>query len=187
MGKVKIIAGALKGKTLKATVTKSLRPTSAKVRESLFNIIREITHGCRFLDLYAGTGAVGLEALSRGAKRVVFVDRSAKAIEAIVSIPAFKISGSCAAFVGVAKSVLKKLENINETFNCIYIDPPYYSDEIENIMPVIASTKVLTAGCHVILEHPAKKQLPHAIGNLITKKQYKYGDISLTVYEFLQD
>ncbi|MBF0466377.1 MAG: 16S rRNA (guanine(966)-N(2))-methyltransferase RsmD [Nitrospirae bacterium] len=187
MGKVKIIGGEFKGRTLKVAVCKTLRPTSAKVRESLFNIIRDITSGCRFLDLYAGTGAVGLEALSRGAERIVFVDKSAKAIEAIVSIPDFKMSGSCAAFVGDAKSVLKKLENLNETFNCIYIDPPYYSNEIENILPVIASSKVLTADSYVILEHPSKKTLPHTVGNLITKKQYTYGDVSLTLYEFFQD
>ncbi|MEO5358719.1 MAG: 16S rRNA (guanine(966)-N(2))-methyltransferase RsmD [Nitrospirae bacterium YQR-1] len=187
MGKVKIIGGTHKGRCITAAVNKTLRPTSSKVRESVFNILRDVIQGCSFLDLYAGSGGVGLEALSRGAQRVVFVDKSVKTIETITSLPLFKIGGTSAAYIGDARSVLKKLENMGETFNCVYVDPPYYSSEIENILPLLSVSKVLTVGSYVLFEHPEKKSLPESIGFLTKKKKYKYGDTLLTVYEFFQD
>jgi 16S rRNA (guanine966-N2)-methyltransferase len=117
----------------------------------------------------------------------VFVDKSVKAIEAIARLPVMKMSVACALYAGCADSVLKKLENMGETFNCVYVDPPYYSSEIENILPQLAVSKLLTAGSYVLFEHPVKKSLPETIGSLNTKKKYKYGDTSLTVYEFFQD
>jgi 16S rRNA (guanine(966)-N(2))-methyltransferase RsmD len=160
-----------------------LRPTSAKVREALFDIIRSRIDGAGFVDLYAGTGTVGLEALSRGAGSAIFVEPDKLRADTISNIMdkfgfrdrAFVIRGYAAEFIAKASAE-------NNRYDIFFLDPPYQSDEIEKVMPMIDEKGILSDNGRLIVEHFFKKKLPETFGRLKLLKQYKYGDTMLTLY-----
>lgn len=187
---MKIIAGSLKGKTVPVRHSKDLRPTSAKVREALFNIIRQRVENSSFADLYAGSGAVGFEALSRGARYVVFVDNNRHAIDTIAKNPAFSENplnaAICSDTVGfVSKPAPEKLQVQQMVpFDIVFADAPYNSGEIEKLLPALEHSWMLSddKDALVIFEHSSKKAMPASTGSLILYKTYRYGDASLSVY-----
>ncbi|MEW6118048.1 MAG: 16S rRNA (guanine(966)-N(2))-methyltransferase RsmD [Nitrospirota bacterium] len=157
-----------------------LRPTSAKVREAIFNILRDQITDAVVLDLYAGTGAVGIEALSRGAGRVVFVEHNPQRVSIIKDLTerfGFKDRG-----VVIKERADRFLKRTEYIFDIIFVDPPYRSEELATVLPLIDARDVLSDRGVLIAEHHAKKKLPASIGNLELKKVYKYGDTSLSVY-----
>ncbi|WP_420264992.1 16S rRNA (guanine(966)-N(2))-methyltransferase RsmD [Candidatus Magnetominusculus dajiuhuensis] len=191
---MKIIAGALKGKTVPVRHSKALRPTSAKVRESLFNIIRQRVVGSSFADLYAGSGAVGFEALSRGARRVVFVDIDRHVINAIERNPAFCNNPLNAAICGDAVGIVSESapsslrRRVSAPFDIVFADAPYDSGEVERLLPALQHSWILSEhNALVIVEHPSKKQAPGSSGSLIFLRTYRYGDTSLSVYKTSED
>ena len=187
---MRISAGHLKGKKINfkkaqktAAKQDTLRPTSSKVRESVFNIIGSLIVDAKFIDLYAGTGAVGIEALSRGASAVFFVEADRKRTEQIekmlkdcaYSSKADIIKGEASAFI--ARAIKDGLK-----FDIIFLDPPYHSGELECILPMLSDGDLLNDKGIIIAEHLSKKKLPDEIGNFVQKKAYKYGDTMLTLY-----
>lgn len=187
---MRISAGQLKGRKINfkkaqkaAKKELALRPTSAKVRESIFNIIGALISDSQFVDLYAGTGAVGIEALSRGASAVFFVEADRKRTEQIekmlkdcgYSSRADIIRGEASAFI--ARAVREGLK-----FDIIFLDPSYHSGELERILPLLSDGDLLHDKGIIIAEHLLKKKLPDEIGKLVQKKAYKYGDTMLTLY-----
>ncbi|MBF0457834.1 MAG: 16S rRNA (guanine(966)-N(2))-methyltransferase RsmD [Nitrospirae bacterium] len=187
---MKIIAGSLKGKTVPVRHSKDLRPTSAKVREALFNIIRQRVQNSSFADLYAGSGAVGFEALSRGARYVVFVDIDRHAIDTISRHPAFSENplnaAICSDTVGfISKPAPEKLRVRHlAPFDIVFADAPYNSGDIEKLLPALEHSWILSddKDALVIVEHSSKKSMPASTGRLILYKTYRYGDASLSVY-----
>jgi 16S rRNA (guanine(966)-N(2))-methyltransferase RsmD len=190
---MRIIAGAAKGRNFdfkqafsKTTTVDDLRPTSAKVRESIFNILRDKLHGSVFLDLYAGTGSVGIEALSRGATKAVFVETSAsrvKIIDLILSKFGFEersrvINAAAHDFVTMASSHSAKAPE----YDIIFLDPPYRSDELMKVLPIIGRGRLVRGSGVVIAEYLTKTAIPDIIEGLRLVKKYKYGDTSLAVY-----
>lgn len=169
---------------LRCDMSKLLRPTTSKVREALFNILRNKIAGAGFLDLYSGTGAVGLEALRQGASEVVFVEAGriyTQDIRHKVSAPGFE---------GRAKVVTKKVllflrseELKNIGFDIIFMDPPYHTDEAIEALTAIGKLHLLKHDGVVIAEHFAKRQLPHEAGDLRWEKDYKYGETVLSFYK----
>ena len=187
---MRISAGQLKGRKINfkkaqkaAAKQNALRPTSSKVRESVFNIIGNLISDAQFVDLYAGTGAVGIEALSRGASAVFFVEADRKRTEQIekmlkdcgYSSKADIIRGEASAFI--AKAVRE-----GSKFDIIFLDPPYHSGELERILPQLSGGEMLNDKGIIIAEHLSKKKLPDETGNFVQKKAYKYGDTMLTLY-----
>ena len=186
---MRISAGQLKGR--KIAVKKEsgrgerddIRPTSSKVREALFDILRNDIPGSSFLDLYAGTGAVGFEALSRGAARTCFVEHDrADAKEISQYVSKMGLDGMTEVFTGTAERFLKRTEVAEVTFDIIFADPPYASDEIEKILPIIDDGDILTTGGCLVVEHPSKKTITTPCKALRPIKNYKYGDTMLTLY-----
>jgi 16S rRNA (guanine966-N2)-methyltransferase len=160
-----------------------LRPTSAKVREALFDIIRGRMDGAGFVDLYAGTGTVGLEALSRGAGRAVFVEPDKLRVDTISKIiTKFGFEGRAIVIRGDAVEFIAKASAKNERYDIFFIDPPYQSDELEKVMPMIDEKGILSDNGLLIVEHFFKKTLPETFKSLKMVKQYKYGDTMLTLY-----
>lgn len=161
-----------------------LRPTSAKVREALFDILREKIAGAVFVDLYAGTGTVGLEALSRGARRVILVEadrRQARLLREAVEQLGLKDraevrSARASEFIGhVIDSSLR--------MDVVFADPPYASDEAEITLNLLGEhPDSLPEHFRLVIEHPSKKALPGEAGGMSRLKQYKYGDTMLTLY-----
>ncbi|MFZ5906659.1 MAG: 16S rRNA (guanine(966)-N(2))-methyltransferase RsmD [Nitrospirota bacterium] len=160
-----------------------LRPTSSKVREALFDILRNILQGSRFVDLYAGTGTVGLEALSRGAGSVVFVEPDGVRTAMIhKSIEALGFSGNAIVSKMYAEKFLQTASRERLGFDIFFLDPPYQSEEIGKVLPLIGSIGILNNEGIVIAEHFFKKPVPSIAGSLILAKQYRYGDTVLTLY-----
>ncbi len=163
---------------------KPLRPTTGKVREALFNILRgKIDNAC-FLDLYAGTGAVGIEALNQGASEVVFVETNKsyyKNINKLIKKFGFPEKTSI-----ITKKVLSFIEwaELNQlTFDIIFLDPPYHTDEIIYALSAIGKFRILRQEGIVIAEHFVKRQLSERFGTLQKVKDYTYGDTVLSFYK----
>lgn len=184
---MRISGGIAKGRKVglrKAFVKKGeageLRPTSAKVRQAIFNILGDRIIDAIFLDLYAGTGAVGIEALSRGAEKVFFVDDNSLRISIIKElVEKFGFKDRAKVVKDRASNFIKKSESV---FDIIFVDPPYASGELDIILPLIDEGSILGDNGVVIAEHSSKKKLISEIGILRLIKTYKYGDTSLTLY-----
>ena len=184
---MRISGGSAKGRKVvlrKAFIRKSgldeLRPTSGKVREAIFNILGARVPESRFLDLFAGTGAVGLEALSRDAREVVFVDISGPRIRLIDELAErFGFTDRTFSTKEDAGNFLRK--NIMP-YDIIFVDPPYDSDEITKILPLLDSDAVLAPDGTLIIEHAKKTALPEKLETAVLKKRYKYGDTMLSLY-----
>lgn len=181
---MRVIAGSLKGRKLDAPTWEGLRPTSDKLRETLFNVLasRDIIQGARFLDGYAGTGAVGIEALSRGAAYVTFVEQDRRAAALIASnLQKCRISSGYAI---IQSSVLQAIEELKAeskkvSFDVILLDPPYASD-FHEALPHVG--EIVKPDGVVILEHSRKSDAPQAAGRLTRVRDLTSGDSTLTFY-----
>lgn len=151
---MRIIGGKNKGKKLKEFKGDAIRPTSDRAKESLFNILGQRVLDCTFLDLCAGTGSVGLESYSRGAKSVTFVD---------ISNESLKLAKENANSIGVTEtfvksSALEYLKRTDNTFDIIFFDPPYEFSSVEEILKAVYERKLLNDGGVFIYEHKADKE-----------------------------
>lgn len=163
---------------------KGVRPTTGKVREALFDILRERIAGARFLDLYAGTGNVGIEALKRGAAQVVFVDAGRSNCRRIDE--QIKRLGFAERTQTITKKVISFIElpGLNAvTFDIIFLDPPYHSDEVLQALKAMDASPVLGSSSIVIVEHFKKKSVPDRLDRLGKIREYRYGDTILSRYE----
>lgn len=180
----RIIAGQGKGRRLKAPRGLDTRPTGARVRQSLFDILAPRLGGSRFLDLCAGSGGVGLEALSRGAARVVFVDPSAAAVQAVrANLEALGSAGLRAeVFRQDAQTALRGLAQAGRRFDLVYLDPPYESGLYEPLLTGVSEQRVLEEDGVLVAEHFHKRQLPETIGRLVHFRSVRVGDHVLSFY-----
>ena len=188
---MRISGGIAKGrrtapqKILKKSVSgERLRPTSAKVREAVFDILRDRIEGANFVDLYAGTGTMGLEALSRGAKNAFFIEPDDLRFRTIKkSVHDFGFLDRTYVIKGKAGEFINKWQHREkEGFDIIFVDPPYQSDEIDGILPLIGQKDILSDDGTVIVEHFFKRKMSEKAGSLIFLKNYRYGDTMLTFY-----
>lgn len=172
-----------KGSFSKREGTSELRPTSSKVREAIFDILRDRIMGSSFLDLYAGTGAVGMEALSRGAAKAVFVESSRARADMIDSLLArYGLKEHAIVVRSRAEDFIRKGPVSDHLCDIVFLDPPYISNELERALHLIGEGHLLNAGGIVVAEHSSKLALPEGIGVLRKTKDYKYGDSTLTRY-----
>ncbi|BCB96357.1 N6-adenine-specific methylase [Dissulfurispira thermophila] len=166
-----------------------LRPTSAKVRQAIFNILGDKIIGAKFLDLYAGTGVVGIEALSRGAEKTIFVDNNSLRVNVIKDLlEKFGFKDRAVVIKDDAKDFLRKITQnsrlkTQDFFDIIFADPPYASGELDIVLALLDEKGILRDNGIVIAEHSSKRSMPLAAGSLKLKKTYKYGDTSLTLYK----
>ena len=177
---MRIIAGRFKGRRLDAPRWEGLRPTSDKLRETLFNIIAPRVEGARVLDVFAGTGALGLESLSRGAVSVVFIEHDRRAA-ALVAANAERCGAAdrCAIIRDTAERVLQN-EIAGGPFDLVMLDPPY---DYEPLGPVVARAGAqLAPHGLLILEHASRRAAPEAEG-LVARRTVRSGDSSLTMFE----
>jgi 16S rRNA (guanine(966)-N(2))-methyltransferase RsmD len=180
----RIIAGAGKGRRLKTAAGDSTRPTGARVRQSLFDILSPLIPGCRFLDAFAGNGGVGLEALSRGAAKVVLVDKAAPAVEAAKenARALAHAGGEVRVFRQDARTAIGALGDQGMRFDVVYLDPPYASDLYEPLLALLGEGPLLAEGGVVVAEHFHKRALPETIGALTRTRMKRVGDHCLCFY-----
>jgi len=181
---IRIIAGWAKGRRLQAPPGTLARPTAARVRQTLFDILAPRLPGCRFLDACAGSGGVGLEALSRGAARVVLVDNGALAVQALRENA--KLLQGAGGEVDVlrqdARLALPSLAERGHRFDVIYIDPPYGSDLYEELIASVSGGPLLAEDGLLVVEHFKKRALPETIGRLAATRSVRVGDHVLGFY-----
>lgn len=154
------------------------------MRQTLFDILAAEIPGCRFLDAFAGSGAVGLEALSRGASRVVFVDTSSAAIASLQANRAAlsKLGGEVQVFRQDARVALAALADRGVRFDVVFLDPPYDSPLYEAVLEQIDRTGLLEDDGVVIAEHFHKRELPERMGQLLRLRVSRIGDHRLSFY-----
>jgi 16S rRNA (guanine(966)-N(2))-methyltransferase RsmD len=168
------------------------RPTSDRLRETLFNILAARVPGCRFADLYAGTGAVGIEALSRGAAHVWFAEKSEPALAAIrANLKALNISQGFAVEERGTGALLERLAKAAQTspkglLDVVYLDPPWEAEaEYEKTLHLLGSVRgqaILALGALIVAEHSSKSPLAERYGELVQTRTLKQGDAALTFY-----
>jgi 16S rRNA (guanine966-N2)-methyltransferase len=176
---MRIIAGTLKGRRLTAPVWHGLRPTSDKLRETLFNIVAPRIRGARVLDGYAGTGALGIEAISRGAAHVTFVESDPRAQALIAdNLSRCGIVEGC---VIIRTSLIRALASLDGVlFDLVLLDPPYEEPADE---PIAAAGRHLAVRGLLVLEHARRRSPPPAAGELVRTRQVISGDSALSLYE----
>ncbi|MCR2820834.1 16S rRNA (guanine(966)-N(2))-methyltransferase RsmD [Lederbergia panacisoli] len=180
---MRVISGTCKGRPLKSVSGNGTRPTTDKVKETLFNVIGPYFSEGLGLDLFAGSGGLGIEALSRGLDHVIFVDRDSNAIQTIhQNIALCNMEEKSEVFRNTADRALKALLKRDLQFDYIFLDPPYRKQKLEELLNFIESNKLIASQGTVICEHSTDIILPQKIGNLENAKRGEYGSIGLTIY-----
>lgn len=175
---MRIISGDRRGKRLVTLDGLDVRPTSERVKESVFNILQFSIEGRTFLDLFAGCGQMGLEALSRGAKAAIFVDSSKASLKVIrQNITSTGLADRAEVHEGSFESYLRRC---SRKFDLVFIDPPYLAGLYEPALTL--AEPHMNPGGAILCEHPTKLSLPQRVGSFAAQKTYKYGNVSLTLY-----
>ena len=185
---MRVIAGKFRSRQLKGLKGTALRPTSDRLRETLFNVIAGRVEGARFIDVFAGTGAVGIEALSRGALEVVFIENHAPAaalikknLESLGLGPGARI---------LALDALRGLQKLageggagRGTYDLVFLDPPYAAaEDYRRVLSFLGLSALLTEGSLVVAEHRRNFDLPEEAGSLARVRVLRQGDAALSFY-----
>ncbi|ABW68543.1 16S rRNA (guanine(966)-N(2))-methyltransferase RsmD [Desulfosudis oleivorans] len=184
-----VIGGTLKGRRLFSPTGMAIRPTSGRVREALFNIFMHETPGATVLDLFAGTGALAIEALSRGAARAVLIDNTPAALAVIQkNIHACELQSSARAIRHDAAQNLACLPSLGMTFDLVFMDPPYKSGAIGQVLENLRVSQTLLPGAWVVAEHSRKTTAEAAAcdgRDFSLTDQRKYGKTVVSFFQYM--
>ncbi len=180
---MRVITGSARGRVLETLPGEDVRPTTDRVKEAMFSIIQFELEGRRVLDLFAGSGQLGIEALSRDAAYAVFVDHSADAVQC-VRRNLIKTGLQKNTSV-VQADALSFLRTTRESFDIAFLDPPYAKGILQQVLPQVAEK--MHEGGVIVCEHPFGEAMPETAGAFGLYKQYKYGKMSLSVYRKKED
>jgi len=183
---MRVIAGQCKGRKLHPPKGLPIRPTADHLRESVFNILVGQTEGARVLDLFAGTGSLGIEALSRGARSCVFIDKSRQAVDLIrrnLATCRFTDRGTV-----LQKDILRGLEFLTPgglEFDLVFADPPYEKGYVKPVLEILnACDSILDDGA-IVVEHSRSEVVPEEMTHLWRSSQRRYGKTLVSFYEFM--
>ena len=180
---MRVITGKARGVVLKTPDGMTTRPTTDRVKEALFSIINFDIPGANVLDLFGGTGQLGIEALSRGAKSCTFVDAGESACRLIrENLKKTRLEADSRV---IRSDYLAFLKRCRETYQIIFLDPPYAEVFLENALKCIAEIDILQSGGIIVAERPLGKELPWEFEGFQRSRDYKYGNTLLTVYRKL--
>lgn len=180
---MRVIAGTKRGHKLNAVPGSSTRPTTDRVKEAIFNMIGPFFTGGCGLDLFAGTGGLGIEALSRGLERVVFIERDRKALEVIhKNLAAVHFSEQAGVYRGDALKLLYVLAQREAPFDVIFLDPPYVQKKLPLLLAQIGRHHLLSDTGVVVVEYPREQDVPEAVGPLCLLRLKTYGNICIALF-----
>lgn len=177
---MRVITGTARGRRLKELEGLETRPTTDRVKEGIFNIIQFDVEGRRVLDLFAGTGQLGIEALSRGAACAVFVDQRRDAVSLIKEN--LKLTGLAGSGRVVGGDAMAFLSSTKEKFDLIFLDPPYAAGLWEPALEMISRFDILSNHGIIICETPVERELPAMVEPCFLHRTYRYGKIKITTY-----
>jgi 16S rRNA (guanine966-N2)-methyltransferase len=183
---LRITGGEAKGRRLSAFQGSQIRPTSDKVREAIFNLIGQDAQGVRVLDLFAGTGSLGIEALSRGASRVIFVDNSHHSIELVkrnLSLCGYESLGHVLK-KDLARGLPKRCEMMKGEIDLVFTDPPYGKGHLPPVLRELSDKEILASPSIVVAETSKTEALPARLGKLELVKTRIYGDTKISLYYY---
>lgn len=185
---MRVVAGKAKGLPLKAVPGNSTRPTTDKVKESVFNMIGPFFDGGNALDLFAGSGGLGIEALSRGIDKVVFIEKDGKAIETIrTNLEKTRLLDQAEVYRNDAKRAIKILKKNEFKARILFLDPPYQSIEAYDLMDFAAETGILTADSIIVCEHEKDVKLSDRTKYFERFKNENYGGINISIYRYTEE
>ncbi|MEG1311076.1 MAG: 16S rRNA (guanine(966)-N(2))-methyltransferase RsmD [Romboutsia sp.] len=181
---MRVISGKVRGLKLNTPKNEDVRPTTDRVKESLFNMINPYIMESNILDLFAGTGSLGIECLSRGADKCVFVDVSKDSIDIVKSnIKKARVENESIVLKVDFKEAISRLKIQNNKFDIIFMDPPYYKNMFIDALQKIDSADLLNKDGIIVIEHDSKEVFPDNIGRLEKNKIKKYGNTTITFYK----
>lgn len=181
---MRIISGKFGSRPIQAVEGMQTRPTTDKVKEAIFSRIGPYFEGGKMLDLYAGSGSMSLEAISRGMSHSVLVDKDIKAIRTIeANIKALDVKSQCTVLKMDAFAVLRQLASQKERFDLVFLDPPYAKQRIEEILTFLCENELLQESADVIAETAKEENLPEQTDQLVKVKEAVYGMSKITYYK----
>jgi 16S rRNA (guanine966-N2)-methyltransferase len=186
---VRITGGSARGRKLVTPRSDRIRPTCDRVREALFNILGSRIIGARVLDLFAGTGAIGTEALSRGASFALFVDHSLEAGRLIEANLRACLSRPAAAFVQLNLAGIPNLQPLRAAleaerhFDLVFMDPPYQKNLAERLLGMVEEANILAPNALIVVEEHHSVNLPETLGTLAVRDHRRYGETGLWLYD----
>ncbi len=185
---MRIITGSAKGRHLKSNAHQRLRPTSDRVKESLFSILGEFVNNARVLDLYAGTGNLGLEALSRGAQSAVFIEKAHSAISILhENVETLGFREVCEVWKADVLTAIPKLAARQLRFELIFADPPYHSDALDKAASLLINHRLLALEGILIIEKHLKHELKLRDIPITCFRENRYGDTLIQFYQWKKE
>jgi len=185
---VRVIAGEFKSRKLKTLDGQATRPTSDRLKETLFNLVQSRISGSTFLDCFAGSGSIGIEALSRCAGFVVFVEESPRAVKVIrenLALLGEDLSPRCQILSCKAETGLKSLERMGRKFDIVFLDPPYADgNQYPRVFEQLQNCGLLSDEALVVAEHSKFLALPAQVMHLERRREVRQGDSVLSLYHF---
>lgn len=180
---MRVIAGKAKGRPLKAVPGQGTRPTTDKVKEAIFSMIGPYFDGGLVLDLFAGTGGLGIEAWSRGADKVISIDKEKISIDTIRSnVQAAGAQADFEIYRNDAARALKLLGKKQQPFDVIFLDPPYRMHDMDQWLLNIQELQLVKQDAVIVVEHDSKIQYPESVGDLKQQRHAQYGEVAVTIY-----
>ena len=181
---MRVISGKVRGLKLNAPKNDDVRPTTDRVKESLFNMINSYMMDSDILDLFAGTGSLGIECLSRGANKCVFVDKSKESINIVKSnIKKARVENESIVLNLDFKSAISSLALKKEKFDVIFMDPPYYKNMFSDALLAVDEKELLKEDGIIVVEHDTVDKFPDNMGRLYKSREKKYGTTTITFYK----
>lgn len=175
---MRVITGAARGRRLESPTGDDVRPTADVVKEAVFSIIQFSVEGSVFLDAFAGSGQMGIEAISRGAEKAYFIDSSRRSMSVIkknITLCGFEDKA-----VTQSMDTISFLSGTREKFDTVFLDPPYRTGLLQKALEL--SPRVTDPSGYIICEHPREEKLPDKVDDFTLKKEYRYGKIVISVY-----
>lgn len=185
---MRVISGKARGHTLKAPQGLNTRPTADRVKESIFNIIQTKLYDSIVVDLFAGSGNMGIEALSRNASKAYFIDNNKNSIQSIrENLKKTNLVNSSEIMQLDVLSAIEKLSIKGVKANIIFLDPPYSKGFIEPTLEMVFSSNILQSDGIVVVEHEKTDEVPNSIHNLEKYRTNKYGDVAVSFYKLEEE
>jgi 16S rRNA (guanine966-N2)-methyltransferase len=182
---VRVIAGTAKGRLLKAVPGTGTRPTTDKVKEAIFSMIGPYFDGGVGLDLFAGTGGLGIEAISRGMNRVIFIDMEQTSIQVIeANLKTIGFKEQAEVYRNEANRALKVLAKRGLKFDLIFLDPPYQMKQADEILLQMQKMDMIQDQAIALVEHEASHAYADEIGRLYVRKRAVYGETAISIYHY---